>query len=192
MTQYKLYDRLSNYGAGFGAAKKEAVMDISAHRLEQQIFPFDHSAEEFNKDGASSYITHAGLNSRLKRDLALDAKNPREEMEKSAADIRMIDAIPNLIAQQPDLSHPADYEAHDQVRLLQESRAHSTEQETMFTDPKAMEKPQINTDRQGKASKGMSQLQIYSLDGSAAGIVSNHLTDEDGAYMDSVESVSAF
>jgi len=192
MTQYKLFDRLSNYGGGFGAAKKEAIMDLSAHRLDQQIFPFDHSAEDFHRDGASTFITQAGLESRMKRDLSLDIKNPRQELPKSASDEKSIDVIPNLIAQMPDMSHPADYEAHNNVRLLQESRLHSTEQETLFTDPKALENPRLNTDGQGKDNRSVSQLQVFAFDGSAAGKESNHLVDEDGAYLNSVESVNAF
>lgn len=192
MSQYKLWDRLSNYSGGYGSAKKDAIMDISGNRLDQQILPLDHSHADSFRDGASSYLMSNGLQSRMRRDLALDAKNPRQELPKSEADEKMIDLIPNQIDQMIPMSHPADFEASNNVLLLQQSRVHSTDQETMFTDPKALENKNLHGDLPGRPNQGASQQEVYSFEGSAAGRQSNHLTDEDGAYLNSVESNLAF
>lgn len=167
-------------------------MNISADRLDQQIFPSDGNELDRFRDGATSYITRSGYNSRMARDLTLDAKNPRQEMTKDQDSLDAINAIPDFVPDEVDISHPADFEASNAVKLYQQSRVNSTAQETMFTDPKALETKGLNTDGRGKELQGIPQSQLYSFSGGAAAKTSNFLEDEDGAHLNSVESMSAF
>jgi hypothetical protein len=196
MLAHRLYDREGNYNGPLGAATKENLYDITAHPLDQRIFPMDHGFHEAFQDGATSWITQAGRGFRWERDMNMDVKNPREELTKDKPGLLAMDVIPNQIDQKIDMSHPADYEASNAVRLFQQSEMNGMYQEKMFTDPKALENP--NSEKLSELSgsnglKGTSQQELYSMEGSAAGKSSNHLyLDEDGTFLNSVENLVAF
>jgi hypothetical protein len=61
----------------------------------------------------------------------------------------------------------------------------------MYTDPNLFGKTSLNTDKVGKTYGGMSQDQYYSREGSAAGMISNRL-DEDDTRLNSISSSVAF
>lgn len=193
MLTYELWGRMNKLPSGVGDAKKEDILSLDADRLSQQIFSLDGNRLDHMKDGATSYITSAGLQSRLQRDLAMDWHNPREELPHNPSDNGQIDMIPNLIAQQVDLSHPADYEADNNIKLVQQAYQNSLAEESKFSDPKAMTREQRNAENPAGNRRGKNVLEAYSFGGSAAGRPWNHLeTDEDGAIVDSVESSTAF
>lgn len=194
MLRGRLWDRQGNYNGSLGAATKAHVYDITAAPLDQRIFSMDHSFADAFKEGATSYITDGARGYRTERDMNMDLKNPRQELPKDRAGLMAMNTIPNLIDQKIDISTPADYEASNAVRLFQQSELNARSQDAMFTDPQAMENPSLAGDGRGSApQKGLSQLEMYTFDGSAAGKPSNFLyTDQDGEYLNSVENVVAF
>lgn len=211
---YKVFDRMMSVPTYYGSAKKEHIMSLDADRLDQQIFPFDHGRLDYFNDGASSYITSTNINSRLSRDLAMDIKNPRNELPKSNNDTRTIDVIPNLNPIQPDMSTPEDYEASVAINMYKQARQNHRKEDNFFVDKKAQKKDKANgvgssvgpskgNKGPGKAReadtydaeplKSLGILELFSHEGSAAGLHMNRLaTDEDDAYLNSVESVQAF
>jgi len=221
---YKVFDRMMTMKTYYGSADKEAMMSIDADPLDQQVFPFDHGRLDHFNDGASSYITSSGLYSRLSRDLAMDIRNPRQELPKNPSDTRPMDIIPNLVPQQPDMSNPADYESSVAVNLYRQAKRNHRNQDNLFIDKKAQQAGamggQNNYDYKGgrlngnKGSgggsvsgrkftnsdtwgitplEGLGALELYSHEGNAAGVHMNRLaTDEDDAYLNSIESMSAF
>jgi hypothetical protein len=184
---------MNNLGAGIGEVNKEDLLNLSGNPLDQQIFGFDHNRLSNMKEGASSYTLTAGLQSRLRRDMAIDYQNPRQELPHNPSDESKVDEIKNLIAQQIDLAHPADFKAHDNVDLVKNSYLNSIAEENEFSDPKAMSREQLYYENPSQERRGRNALDFYGFGGSAAGRPTNHLdTDEDGAIVNSVESTVAF
>lgn len=196
MISQHLWSRQGNYEGPLGAATKENIYNIEAHPLDQRIFPMDHGLHEAMKDGASSWITEGGRGFRWERDMNMDVDDPRQELSKDRSGLLAMNVIPNQIDQKIDMAHPADYEASNAVRLFQQSELNGMYQEKMFTDPQALSKAQsgrLAETSDSNSLKGQSQLELYSMEGSAAGLVNNHLyLDEDGAYLNSVENLVAF
>ena len=123
--------------------------------------------------------------SRQKRDLAMDFYNPREELSKDVTSERLIDQIPDFKPQVVDLSHSTDYQARDQVKLVQDARANFANQANMYDNP------QFNSSGEGRGDRGMPAPDVYS--GSAAGLRTNRLVeDEDGTQVANLDNVQAF
>lgn len=186
-----IYERISNYSGYLGAAKKEDIYSITAHHLDQQFFPFDFAWIAAGKPAATDYLTQQQLTRAKARDFAFDIKNPRQQIGANPLDVKFIEEIPQFEPEQVDIMTEADYTARDQVQLLQESNLHYTKQENLFIDPELIGETEYNTDKIGKSKGGISQLQLYSFDGSASGTISNRF-DEQGYRMNSVESMVAF
>lgn len=193
--RYHLYDPQGNYQGPFGAATKHLIYDITAAPLDQSVFSMEKSWDKVFQEGATSWTTDGARGYRKERDMNMDLKNPRQELPKDRAGLLAMDTIPNLIEQKIDMSHPADYEASTAVQMFQMSEMYSKAQDTLFTDPKSMENPQLRQEgpNTGKPQQGISQLDAYGMEGSAAGRINNFLwMDEDGAYLWSTESTVAF
>lgn len=193
---YNLFGRYENYGGGFGSAKKENIMNISASWIDQQIFPIDMAHMRTANDGASQFLTHRQYTGSQARDMAMDAKNPRQELPKNPSDVRNIEEIPQWDPQEIDMSTPMDYTAHDSVRMMQESSNYHSMQENLFTDSKLLDHPELNTDKVGNTVHGLAQNDVFNskFEGSAAGKINNHLWDEDidGSKLNTISSDSAF
>ena len=176
----------TDYGVSLAGMKRQKLTDFSASRFDQMLFPEDEKGHGIATDAAQTVIDSLQLQSRQRRDLALDFFNPREELPKDVAAERIIDQIPDFTPQILDLDHPDDYKAHDQVRLVQDARTNFMQQSNFFDNPDAR-LPGV-----GEEARGVPASELYSLDGSAAGLVTNRLQDEDGNYVNSVESTQAF
>jgi len=195
MLRHRLWDKLANYSGPYGMASKADLNDIQVHPLDQRIFKSDDSFAEAFKEGATSYITDGARGYRTERDMNMDLKNPRQELPKDKPGLQTMNTIPLLIDQKIDMATPADYEASNAVRLFQQSELNARYQESMFTDPQAMQKnPALSGDqRMSQATKGLSQEEFYGMEGSAAGRPNNFLyMDQDGNYLSSVENIVAF
>ena len=119
----------TDYGVPLSGAKKRKLTDLSASRLDQMLFQEeDEKSHGVQNDAAQTVIDGLQLQSRQRRDLALDFYNPREELPKDVAAERIIDQIPDFKPQIIDLSLPEDYKAHDQVRIFTrcQSQLHPT------------------------------------------------------------------
>lgn len=209
MSQYRTFDRFYTLTPYLGSANKDAVYSIDGDRLDQQVFAFDQGRLDHFVDGASSYITSANLEGRMRRDLAVDIGNPRQELPKNPTD-KLIDTIPNLVPVQPDMSTPADYEATTTASLYQEAKKHHRQEDNMFVKGKGggasisadkdnkTKNPGGSSETKTTADSGtyvpqrpMDQLDIF--EGNAAGVEMNRLQkDEDNNYLNSVESINAF
>jgi hypothetical protein len=189
-----LFNPLRDYSGPIGNVKKFDMYRIDSNRLDTQILELNDSVLGALSDQASGIISMAGRTSRHARDYNIDVKNPREELPKDKGSILQMNAIPNLRPQMVDISHPADYEASNAIKLLQESNFNSQQQESMFTDPAALKRNMGESDaKQFQDDQSLTKTQEYMLEGSAAGIQSNRLTtDEDGSYVNSVEAQDAF
>ncbi len=184
-------DRIAHYNGYVGSAKKEAIYSLSADRLEQQFYPFDHEWLMRGKPGATDILSQRQLTGAKARDFALDLKNPKQELPKSRLDVKHVEEIPQWDPQQIDISTPMDMEAHDQVNLLQSSNLNAMKQENLFIDPDLVGDSKYNTDKVGTKLQGIPQTELYNFEGSAAGRISNYFND-DGGRLNSIESTVAF
>lgn len=176
----------TDYGVPLHGLKRKKLTDFTASRLDQMIFPEDEKGHKVYDDAAQSVIDGLQLQSRQRRDLALDFYNPREELPKDVAAERIIDQIPDFKPYMLDLSLPEDYKPHDQVRLVQDARANFIVQSNLFDNP------ETRIPGVGDGARGRSAEEFYSQDVSAAGLVTNRLKDEDGTPVGTVESMQAF
>lgn len=185
---------LRDYSGPIGNVKKSDMYNINSNRLDTQIMELSDSVLGALSDQASGILSMAGRASRHARDYNVDIKNPRQELPKDRSAIEQMDAIPNFVAQMVDVGNPADFEASNAIQLLQQSNFNSNQQESMFTDPAALQRNLGQSDaKQMTDDQSLTKTQEYMLEGSAAGIQSNRLmTDEDGSYINSVESQDAF
>jgi hypothetical protein len=190
-SQYYLFGRFGNYSGGYGNAVKEDVMDLGGNRINQQIFGFDLNHFSESATLATDYLTTRQLDGAMKRDLAMDIKNPRQELPKNQSDIRNIEEIPRWGVDQIMISTKEDFGVHDQVKLLQDSTVNYLAQENLFTDPEVMGKAKYNTDRVGSQPKKETQASFY-YGGSAAGRITDRLYDEEGTPMNWLTVDSAF
>lgn len=196
MLARRLWDPQGNYHGTYGAATKADLYDITAHPLDQRFFTTEASWHEVFKQGATSYITDQAKAEDMATQIKVEEKNPRHELPKDKPGLLAMDTIPYLVDQQINMATPMDYEAQSWARTFQMSEQNAQAQATLFTDPKAMENPSLVQEasgKQGAPAKGMSQLELYSMDGSAAGKISNYLyLDQDGAPLMSIENNVAF
>ncbi len=176
----------TDYGVPLHGLKRRKLTDFSASRFDQMLFPEDEKGHNIYNDAAQSVIDGLQLQSRQRRDLAMDFYNPREELPKDIAAERTIDQIPDFKPQILDLALPEDYKPHDQVRLVQDARANFIAQSNLFDNP------ETQIQGAGNGPRGIPASEFYSLGGSAAGLVTDRLKDEDGTPIGSVESVQAF
>lgn len=195
MTQYELWNRMCNYSGGFGHGDKKAICDIKKDRFDQEMMPTKTMYNKLN-DYSSQYVTSMGLQTRIKRDMAIDAMNPQEKIPEDLVSAQMIDVVPPFAwSHPPDFSTPQDNELNDNVKLVQQAFLNAEKQSKLYEDPDSMKNEKYNTDKVGKGNEGMKQEQFYSMDGSAAGQISNRLASEqsDEDYRkNSVETMTAF
>lgn len=196
MLAHRLFDLQGNYKGPFGSVTRELLYDITAAPLSQQIMSQENSYHEIFKEGATSYMTDQARVEDQARQIDVETKNPRHELPKDRAGILAMDSIPYLIDQQISMATPMDYDAQTWARTFQLSELNAKTQESVFTDPKAMENPSLVQEKgggQGGPAKGLSQLELYSFEGSAAGVLTNRLyLDQDGAPLMSIENNVAF
>lgn len=175
----------ADYGVSLSGTKRKKVTDLFASRFDQMLFSEEEGKHDIYQDAAEKEIEGLQLQSRQRRDLALDFYNPREELPADVNSERIIDQIPDFQPQVIDLSVPSDYAARDQVKLVQDARANYILQLNDFDNP------DFHSSGEDRGDSGLRAPEAYSLGGSAAGVQTNHL-DEDGNKKDSVESVQAF
>lgn len=191
MSLYPLYGRMSFYAGPYGDAKKDSAESWDANRLDSAIHQDDDTWVAPSNEQAEEQRKRYDYHWRINRDMATDRMNPRQELPKDVVSEQLI-GIPDLLDRPMlDLSLPEDYKAHDQVSLVQQSLMHHEMQNNLYSDMRLFDKSVLNTDKIGKKVNGLSQAQLYSFDGSAAGKVSNFL-DEDGYRYNSISSHSAF
>ena len=185
-----------NYKGSYGCSTRDKIHDITANRFEQDFFSIEDLYGKVASDYAGQYTTSLGLQSRISRDMAIDAVNPQEKIPEDIVSAKMIDVVPMFgYSHPPDLSLPDDYKQNDQIFLLQNAFLHAAQQEALFTDPHLFFKEDLNTDKCGKGNGPAKQVDLYRYDGSAAGRETNFLGSEmrDESYREnSVESMVAF
>lgn len=191
MAVLPLYGKYSYYSGPLGDAKKDSMKNLSASRFDTMIFHDENQYMMPANDKAGKLILQLNYNYRLTRDMATDALNPREELPKDLVAMQLI-GVPDLLNKPMiNIATPMDYEAHDQVKLVQNAILHHMEQSELYNDTKLFDRDDLNTDKIGKGSKGITQRQLFSFDGSHAGRISNFL-DDDGYRMNSIESHAPF
>jgi hypothetical protein len=174
----------TDYGVSLAGLKRKQLTDFAGSRIEQLVFPDEETGHGVYNDAAENEIKSLQLQSRQKRDMALDFYNPKEELPHDVTAERIVDQIPDWKPQVVDLSRPGDYEAHEQVRLVQDARANYIRNSTMFDDPN------FQPSGESDGARGVSATAGYDL--GAAGIKTNHFVDEDGTPTGVVENVQAF
>ena len=214
MEPYKVFDRFAVLKSAYGSADPEKLADLSAGRLEQEIFESDPQKQIAFIDGASSYITLANMQNRLTRDLMLDQRNPRQILPQQSTD-KIIDTIPNLNPVQPDLSTPADYEFSTTAEMYRSAQRHYKKEDNLFIkrkgkgigggggggggDGKSTQDGKTKTTADsGTVTPQQSLDQMDLFEGGAAGRPSNRLQlerlgkDSEDNSLNSVESINAF
>ncbi len=195
MTKYEVFSRLYAYNGPYGDATKEQIHSIFEDRLDQAIMGFTNDFIKTGNDSASSQITTLGLASRQKRDMAYDAINPQQKLPEDMTSARLIETVPAFgWSPGPLMSRPEDFEAKDQVNLVQMSFLHAAQQERLYTDPNLFGKDEFK-DKVENPVKPMNEIQSYSFDGSAAGYETNRLGGESRAESyreNSIEYMTAF
>ena len=192
---YQLYNRLYNYKGGYGNCDKKKASDFTISDFEKSFIPIE---EQYAKIGdcCAGLITSKGLESRIKRDLAIDAQNPQEKLPEDAASALMINTVgPFSGSYPPDLSKPQDFELNDNVRMVQQAFLNASKQQQLYESPEVMNDPSYNTDGLGKGNDPSTQTDVYQMDGSAAGRETNFLAGEheDESYRkNSIETMVAF
>lgn len=208
VSKYKIWSPAYNYKGSYGVSTKERIHQLSSDRFDQDFFPIEENYAKIANDFAGQYTTPLGLSGRIQRDMALDMGNPREKLPEDFVSAKLIDTIPMYgYSHPPDLSLPEDYKQNDQVALVQQAFLNAAKQEELFTnpryfDPKSFNPKQVsqqvndlNTDKVGQGNQPITQLEFYSMDGSAAGRETNFLGTEDSDEnyrMNSIESMVAF
>lgn len=199
MSQYQIFNRMYNYSGGYGRGVKEKIHDITADRFEQSFFPPEELYAKVASDFAGQYVTTVGLQSRERRDMAIDAANPTQKLPEDQVSATLMNTVPMFAwSHPPEANLPGDYKQHDQIRLYQDAFRNAYRQEQFFTNPKYHDTymdEQTEFSRKDPANKGLASGQVYSMDGSAAGRITNFLGGErrDENYREnSVESMVAF
>ena len=175
----------TDYGLSLSGKKRKVLTNIQASRLEQMLFDDENPEHTAHEDEAEREIMALQLQSRERRDLALDYYNPRQELPRDITAERIVDQIPDFTPKVLDLSLPGDDKARDQVQLIQDARFNYIQQSNMFDNP------DFHSSGEGRGDKGVRAPAGYSLGGSAAGIQTNMLED-DHEQQNSVENVQAF
>lgn len=216
MSSYELYGRLNNYKSGFGQADKDKVKDLAAGKFDTMFFPIEDLYARVTDESANQITTHQ-LSSRMKRDYAIDNQNPMEKLPEDSASAMLIDSVPMFgYTHPPNLDLPSDYEQNDQVKLIQQAYLNAQKQSELYTNEDVMKDPGFNTDKVGQGNSTASQKQVlngqrqggpsnpgdaagnknqYILDGSAAGLETNHLFGEqhdEASRVTSTETMTAF
>lgn len=191
-TKYEIFDRTNNYKGGYGHADKKKVHSIDASRFEISFFPIEDLYAKLS-DHSSSMITTMGLASRERRNLAIDAQNPQEKLPEDPASALMQDAVPPFAWTTPhhNLDIPEDFELNDQVKLIQQAFLNAKRQASLYDDPQVMQDETYNTDKVGKGNQPSRQIEVYGMEGSAAGLTTNRLDDEP-ERVESIETMTAF
>jgi len=188
-----------NYSGGYGHGVREKIHDLVSNRFEQSFFPPEELYAKVANDQAGQYVTTLGLQSRIKRDMAIDSVNPTEKLPEDYVSAKLIDTVPMFgWSYPPDVALPQDYKAHDQVKLYQNAFFNAYRQENLFSDARFFDTyldPENPASKNDPVDNGLGSKEVYSMDGSAAGRISNHLGGEkrDESYREnSVETMSAF
>lgn len=199
MSQYQIFNRMYNYSGGYGRGVKEKIHDITANRFDQSFFPPEELYAKVANDYAGQYVTTMGLSSRIARDMAVDAANPTEKLPEDMTSAMLINTVPMFgWSHPPETNLPGDYQQHDQIKLYQNAFFNAYRQEQLFNDPKFFDSymdPEKGENKNDITNKGLAAGQVYSMDGSAAGRITNFLGGErrDENYREnSVESMVAF
>lgn len=199
MAAYELWSRMNNYKGGYGHGIKEKIHDITANRFEQEFFGPEELYNHVANDQAGQYVTTMGLGSRVRRDMAIDAVNPKQKLPEDQTSSVLLNTVPMFAwSHPPDATLPEDFKGHDQIKLFQQSFFNAYRQEQLFNDPRFFDDymdPENNSSKQNVSNKGLPASQVYNMDGSAAGRITNFLGGEkrDESYREnSVESMTAF
>jgi hypothetical protein len=194
---FRLHNRVANYKGGYMHADKKKIHEVTSNRFDQDFFGIQETYSRVASDFAGQFATVMGREDRERRDMAIDAANPKEKIPEDMVSALLIDTVPAFAwTHAPEFNLPEDYMANDQVSLVQQSFINAQKQEEMFTNPENQRDNQgLNTDKTGKGNTTLTQDQFYNMDGSAAGLISNHLGGEarDESYREnSAESITAF
>lgn len=183
-----------HYDGPFGKASEEDILDITASRLQQQMFPSEDKNHSTQEDYVEDQILQLQLESRQKRDLMIDNVNPREEVAHNMQDEQLIDLIPNLREVMLDMSVAGDDTTQSHVRLYQDSLQNFQKQQNAFNTPSGVDPYNSEKDLSSgmfQSGKGASSAEVYSFEGNAAGKMMNYL-DEDGERLNTVYLNVAF
>lgn len=160
----------TDYGLSLAGKKRKILTDIRASRLEQMVFDDENPEHAGHEDQAEREIMAMQLESRQRRDLALDHFNPRQELPRDITAERIVDQIPDFKPKVLELSLPGDDKARDQVQLVQDGRYNYIRQSTMYDNP------EFHSSGEGRGDKGVPPNVGYSL-GGTGGLHTNTLDD---------------
>lgn len=192
MSVYQTFNRLYAYDGGYGKASKEDIHDLTPDRWSQRIYEDDDKLFKNSNDFASGQITAQGLTSRLKRDMAVYLADPQQRLPPDLDSERQMDAVPMFAwTPGPDLSTKEDYGLSTQVKLYQDAFFNSYRAGQLYSDPTMWGNDAYNTNKTGKEMRGAGVESVYSMDGSAAGLETNFLND-DNYKGNSIEVMTAF
>lgn len=182
------------YSGGFGHTTRERASDfVGSNRFDQFIMDSEFGHGDYGDDASArvaQLIGQAPLS--MKRLANLDAVNPRQMLPIDIQSIHAEDRIPNLNVYQLNLSRPQDFKASTRVNLVQDSFKNYVKNMEIFNPSSNVEwSEKTSSDVRGAQSRGKKQSEMYTPDGSAAGMISNRL-DENGYRLMSVESTVAF
>lgn len=173
----------TDYGVNLSGARREKLSDFFSSRFDQMLFPEEEQGHGVFNDAAEAEIDKLQLESRQRRDMALDFYNPREQLPKDVQAERTIEQIPDFRPLVIDLSRPEDYKSRAQVQLVQDARANFIQQSNVFDEPGFLP-PEVS-----QGARGIPAADLDSL--GAAGLKTDRLHDEDDTVI-GVESVQAF
>ena len=72
----------TDYGLSLAGKKRKVLTDIQASRIEQMLFEDENPEHSAHEDEAEREIMAMQLQSRQRRDLAMDYFNPRQELPR--------------------------------------------------------------------------------------------------------------
>lgn len=188
-----------NYTGGYGRGNRDQIHDFTADRFAQSFYPPEELYAKVANDFAGQYVTTLGLESRIKRDLAIEKTNPTHKLPEDQTSAMLINQVPMFgWTHPPDVSLPGDFEQHDQIKMFQQAFFNAYKEEQRFSDPKYFDTysdPENPASKNDISNKGLASGQVYNMDGSAAGRITNFLGGErrDESYREnSVETMVAF
>lgn len=169
MYKYSIYGPANNYGGSFGKADREAIYDPYASFYKTKIF---EDKGDFGGPAPKQELKGLGLSKQQVRDIDIDSKNPAEMLPPDEVSIREADLVPDFKPMMLNIMQPWDFELHNQVGLVQDSRENYIKQANLYDNPEVFhDQNMINGSTFDKAT-------AVSHD-TAAGRQVNFLTSED-------------
>jgi hypothetical protein len=185
----------SFYKGPYGSVGQSGVTTLSHDRFKSMIINPEWGHPNYD-DAAERRLKQLleGAPYSMKRLVNLDSANPRQMFPPDFASLAQIDRIPDLREFKLDMEIPSDGKVSDQLLLVKNSFKSYVMQQNIF-DPEKNVNPGEFTDGLRNQKDGgprpMKNDELFSFDGSMAGMVTNRL-DENGYRLNSVEMNVAF